>query len=396
MGLFGKNRKKRGSYSDELALVFDIGSSSVGGALVVLDRENVPRVLYATRYSMVFQQELDFERFVSSMLETFSTVAVDLQQKGMEYVNEYRQGDDMAINRALCIYSSPWYTAQTKVLKRTEDKAFTVNQKLIDDLVAREQEQFKGGNASGDKVEHDGHIIEQKVTGILLNGYSTHDIVDGRTALELSVTMSMTMIASDIVNAIEERLQKVFTVELIDHHSFGMAGFTVLRNMFPEVHDFMFIDVSGEVTDVTFGKDDALLDTVSFPIGKNYIVRQLTGDFNADHHSIESLLQSRDHASTDVNKVLDTSLKSIDNQWRSGLRNAISHVEHEVSPEVVFYIADSSIVSIVGEFVEAEFARVHEVQGVTLKDVIHFNDPESRDTFIGINTVYCNTLFKLS
>lgn len=389
MGLFGK---KRQTFSDELALVFDIGSASVGGALVVLDTNDVPRVLYSSRRQMVFQQELDFERFVASMLETFGAVAEDLQQKGMEYVNEYRHDASMAIDHALCVYASPWYTAQTKVLNRREDKAFPVSQKLIDELVREEQKAFQTDDESGSE----GHIVEQKVTRIQLNGYTTHDLEGDRTAEELKVTMSMTMIAESVIAAIEERLARVFTTETVDHHSFGMAGFTVLRQAFPDIHDFMFIDVSGEVTDVTFGKDDALLDTTSFPIGKNQILRHLNTELKTDVDVTESLLEGTEHASAETKEALATSLRPVQDTWNTALTEAVAHIADEVSPEVVWYMADSSVAETVKESVEHVYDRVHEVQPVTLKDMVHFIQSSDRDPFIGVATVYCNILYTLN
>mgnify|MGYP002621547081 CR=1 FL=1 len=388
MRLFGKRR----SYSDELALVFDIGSASVGGALVVLDQQEAPRVLYTTRTPMVFQAELDVDRFVSSMHEAFRAVIRDLQEKGMPYVNEYRHAKRAPISRALCVYASPWYTAQTKMLTRVEDKPFTVNQALIDGLVAEEQKAFANEQSSGGG---EGHIVEQKVTGIALNGYILHDLGTGRSAEDLRVTMSMTMIAESVIARVEQDIQAVFSVDTIDHHSFGMAGFTVLRNLYSDVSDFLFIDVSGEVTDITCAKDDALIDTVSFPFGARHIIRKLSTACNTDVEHVESLLAHPDQASESARDVLEEALADIRREWHAAFQEALGRLEHESSPEVVYYIADDMIVDTIGTFVTEEYGRAHAVRGVTLRDVVHWSGAHAHDPFIGIATVYCNTLLRL-
>ena len=390
MGLFGTNTHK---HSEELALVFDIGSGNVGGALVVLDQVDIPRVLYSARAEIPFQKDIDFERFFAGMLSAFDVVVNELQRKGMQHINR-KQEDRVHIKRALCVYASPWYASHTKVLKRTDENSFRVDQDFIDMLVAQEQKNFQDGQVG---VNSHGHVVEQKITSIELNGYPTHDISVGRDVQEVRVTMTMTMIADAVITALEKRLQEVFTVPLVDHHSFGMAGFTVLRNMYPDLRDFMFIDVGAEVTDIIICKNDALLDTISFPLGKNYILRKLSEVLDSDAASIESFLHDREHIHADSRGIFEEALKDIQNEWRTQLNEAIHHTEHEVAPEAVFYITDDVLTEVIGAFVESEYAQIHKVQAVTLRGgVVHFNTAITQDPFIGIDAVYCNTLFKLS
>ena len=55
IGAFFKIQKPK----ERLAIVFDIGSASVGASLVLLVRDNSPRILYTVRKDMVVQKDMD-------------------------------------------------------------------------------------------------------------------------------------------------------------------------------------------------------------------------------------------------------------------------------------------------------------------------------------------------
>ena len=49
----------------ELVLVFDIGSSSVGGALFETNPNGVPRIIFSIREPIVLLEQIDFDQFLS-------------------------------------------------------------------------------------------------------------------------------------------------------------------------------------------------------------------------------------------------------------------------------------------------------------------------------------------
>src|SRR3989344_3067834 len=98
MGFFPKTKNK-----SELVVVFDIGSSSVGGALFYTDKSGVPKIIFSIREPIVAEEKLDVD-----------------------------------------ILSSPWYISQTRVVTLQKDTSFLFTSKLADDLIQKEVELVKG------------------------------------------------------------------------------------------------------------------------------------------------------------------------------------------------------------------------------------------------------------
>src|SRR3989344_6115618 len=90
--------------------VFDIGSASVGGALISFHAGEKPKIIWSARESMVFQNDLNFVRFLSSRLEPLEKVLIKMQHSEMPHPRRF-----------LCIFSSPLYASQTRVIKMKQD-----------------------------------------------------------------------------------------------------------------------------------------------------------------------------------------------------------------------------------------------------------------------------------
>ena len=78
MGIFFKPKKK-----EELTLVFDIGSSSVGGALFYVQKSGIPKIIFSIREPIVFEEEINFDRLLSSTMKTLGIVANKISTVGL-------------------------------------------------------------------------------------------------------------------------------------------------------------------------------------------------------------------------------------------------------------------------------------------------------------------------
>src|SRR3989338_9947202 len=86
MGLFSK------AGGDELMLVFDIGSSSVGGALFFMQKNKIPKIVYAIREPILTEDKIDFERFLVLTAKALETVAnkISKQRSGGPHPRLFR------------------------------------------------------------------------------------------------------------------------------------------------------------------------------------------------------------------------------------------------------------------------------------------------------------------
>lgn len=59
MSLFGRHSKG----GQHFVIVFDIGSASIGGAFVNINKDKSPEIIFATRRNIPFQEKLNFQTF---------------------------------------------------------------------------------------------------------------------------------------------------------------------------------------------------------------------------------------------------------------------------------------------------------------------------------------------
>ena len=126
LGGFSKDIK------DGLAVILDIGSGSVGGALVSFSENKKPKILFSVRKPIIFQNDFKFERFLSSMLKAADQV--------LEEISKAKQGKPKQV---FCILAAPWYVSQARNIISEDKKTFTVTTKRVDDLITHEVESLK-------------------------------------------------------------------------------------------------------------------------------------------------------------------------------------------------------------------------------------------------------------
>lgn len=373
-----KNKKSR------VALVFDIRSATVGGALVALDKEK-PRVLYNVRKEIPAQAELEFNRFVNSMFETFKVVVERIEKKGIPHLNQ-KNFEEGSIDEVLFVYASPWYTAHTKVLTIEEGKPFTVTQSLINKLIRKEEESFfetKGSN-----------VVERAVTSILLNGYSVENI-EGKTVDTLSLTFSSTIVPKQIAHGLESLLARSVHVDRTSHHSFPLVTFAMMRNTFPDMNNFLLLDVSGEVSDLSLVRNDVLLETTSFPKGTHFILRKLINELKTSANEAKSMIRmyTQDALHTNATEQLKRVLKDAQRTWAEDCMSALQDMRQNMqAPGRLFFITEPHFAPLIENAIhEADVENTLEVKPISyamLRDCVSFSDIRTYDPLISLDAFF--------
>lgn len=261
----------------ENILIFDIGSASVGGAVVTLEKDEKPTVVFSTRSQMAFQEELDFKHFVHSMLTVLLNVGMELRSGGIPKI-------EGGIDRVLCVLSSPWYISQTKVFDINKDKSFKITDDLLNDLI---QEAKKSHGKDAVQVEGNPVFIEESIIQSKINGYPVDDS-SGHETDHLDITIYTAIMSLDVHERIKKMINKVFNVDDFIFKSFTSASYGVIRDLFQKEKNFLLVDVSGEMTNVSVIHDTVLHDSASFPIGHNFYTRSIQKEGYDNHDEMVS------------------------------------------------------------------------------------------------------------
>ena len=124
MGIFSRNKDKE---KGKLVLVFDIGSSSVGGALFWKEKSGIPKIVLAFREPIALDKNIDVNQFLSLTIKSLEIVANKIYMTGMG-----------APKMIFCVLSSPWHVSQTRIIKLKKNMPFVFTSKLADALLQKE------------------------------------------------------------------------------------------------------------------------------------------------------------------------------------------------------------------------------------------------------------------
>ena len=170
--------QRGGKDGKHFVVIFDIGSGSIGGAFVGIEGEKPPEIIFTTRRDIPFQEKLNFQRFLDSMIKTLEEMFVLMK----------KAGGGVKVDQAYCILSSPWYASQTRLIRYSQDTAFSVTENGLDKLIQKEVALFSNSKLFAHSKTGDAppEIMESKNIQIKLNGYEMQAPY-GKKASELEI-----------------------------------------------------------------------------------------------------------------------------------------------------------------------------------------------------------------
>jgi hypothetical protein len=396
MSLFQRTQKS----SQHFVVIFDIGSASIGGALVGLSDGKAPEIMFTTRRDIPFQAKLNFDRFLSSMIKTLEELFVLMQ----------KASGGAKVDQAYAILASPWYASQTRLIHHSQETPFTITEswvnKLIDGEIAlfRESKLF-ARSKGGDTLPE---IMEAKNIQMKLNGYESMNPY-GKKASDLEVALYISMIPQSIRTSIADTIVKFWHPKALHFSSFSFTAFDTIRDIFPDQSSFLFMDISGEVTDISLAKDNVLLQSISFPAGKNALIRALVERMKTTPAlAMAELELYASHKSTpDHVRVIEEVLGATTKEWQASFRDALAQFAKEFPiPRAIFYTADDNITEWFGKAIEeTHFTQFTQESGVFtirslgnafLSKFVHLLEPDFQDPFLAIEAIFANKLMKFS
>jgi hypothetical protein len=393
---------------EEIVAIFDIGNGSIGGALVKFSKHDHPVVLYCHREPLTYAPHPTPKHLLGGMLKLLKSVATHLAKEGLIHVKTTPFGGH-TLRDAYCVFASPWYISQTKVVKSETDTPVLVTQETINELVKKEQEAFNAALKEG-KYEQlfgpDTHLLEKKVINIRLNGYDTEDPI-GKKSKELELTLFSSFISREITKEVEDVLHHAFAVRNIHHSSYALVSWAGSQLMFPDIHDYFFVDVSGETTDISLVVRDVLVETISFPMGRSTLLRKLVKDLNLAPDVALSFLTMK-YAGTiepGFGEKLENTLKPIATDWHDQMVTALTTFQKIYAlPRAALMTADSDtaqfFVQALSQPIPVELNIAQNTLAPTfigpdkVQPFIYEVEGIQHDAFIGIESVFFNDSFK--
>lgn len=387
MSIFFRNKKK-----EDLMLVFNIGSSSVVAALFVPQKSGVPKIVFSTRELIPTEEEATVGRFLFLATQSLDVVAKKILMTGLGVPK-----------KIFCVLSSQFYVSQTRIISFKKNTPFLFNVKLADTLIQKEIKIFQEENlVKYSSVGGGMRTIELKNIKTMLNGYETPKPLDQK-AKELEMVIFISMSAEQVLKKIESTIRKYFHFEQIKFSSFAMAFFTAVRDVYKQQENFLLVDIGGEVTDIFMTKKNILRESISFPLGRNFLTRGVASELGCSLNEANSLisLYKDGHAEKSVAKKLGLIMKKLQNKWLEKFQESLANLSHDISiPSTIYIAIDKDLADFFSETIKSEqFSQytlaeskfeVIFLSTELLHGIATFKDSVVREPFIIIDSIYIN------
>jgi hypothetical protein len=345
-GLFSGSKKARH------VLVVDVGSGSIGAALVRLSEGEVPSILSTAREVIPFQEKLNVQRFVSLMQESLVTATDHVFDAHKEVV-------PAAVVFAL---ASPWNTSQTRLVHLDQPEEFLVTEKGLQQIIEKEGGLFTSApfDSNGPKELMKNVLIESRAMQIKLNGYEVATPV-GRRARELDIALYLSVMPERIKDSFSTTVLKRWPHVELRFHSFMHAAFNAVRDTFAESASFIVVDVAGEVTDVALVRDNVLLESLSFPLGYHAITRMTMRELGLQSAAAASEVALYLEGKSDSARtaVMDQVFAKVIREWKLLFVGALTQLSEQYPiPHVIYHFVDEEYVIHYGDAMRESGSRV--------------------------------------
>ncbi len=326
--------------------IFDVSSSSVAGAHVLMQSRTCPAttILTSVRSDTLIRDDIDVERFVTDTNALLGTIATTVRTQDLHHPTMVQ-----------IILASPWYTAQTRSVVYRKDTPFTCTKKLIDSLIEAEikhvlaKEEGPFGAFGNESV-----IVEQQLSGIKLNGYHTH-VPYGKKVTSLEFSLIVTIAPKRILDMFSETLKRAYGLRTIRYTTNTFSTFVVMRDRVRLDDACVVIDVGEEITDIAFVKNGIVLQQHSFPLGTFGLYRAI-GKHDVDVlHESHALLEAYrlGKLTAPERRKVEKALTSFSDKWQEGFRQVIEEGHYG------FCLPHRLLVTVEAQF-ELLFARMIE------------------------------------
>lgn len=304
-GIFGAPPKK-------VALLIDIGSSSVGGAYAVYPKDNAPVIPFCVRELIEFPNKKSSE---VHMLRALETVVNKLHEEGRATL--HRAEKTTRIDRVFVSIDAPWQETRVESKIIGDGKSFVFSREMLSAIVAKRTPLPEG------KKE-----LQSQVVATLLNGYQTSEPFGKRVERAEVILLSSSM-DGESMGLVARALKRFGAVQGVYMTPTQSIAQTVLHAQYPHDKDFLLMLVSHEATDVLFAKQGILMDAKSVPIGLSGI---------SAREALRPLAINAVPQETEPTAQPDSSGESA---WTGGITGLLKEfASHHALPRMVFLVAD--------------------------------------------------------
>ena len=389
--------------------MFDIGSSSVGAGLVKFKKNRIPEIIYTARESIPFQEVINPQRFFSDMIKTLSIVNSNILKEGILHLKFTRYGG-LKIKHVFYAFSSPWSVSQTKIMTLEKSKPEVVTKEMINRIVDKEEKDFESGVVEPSRIpdfKEKLAVVERRIMQIRLNGYETPDPY-GKSARTIDISFFLSLVPKMVLDETMDISVNTYHPKDTKVASSSLVAFSTIRDVLHNKEDFILLDIGGEISDVSVVKNNLILETASFPMGRNFLTRRVSRTLSVSQEEAVSLLRLlfENHADQSVVNRLQPAIETASKEWVEALHTVLTKISGNLSlPQDLFVIINNEFTSFFMKAIHKERItqwdvidvpfRVTLVNHDHLKKFVAFSKTAIKDPKIALESIFAAKMMSL-
>ena len=380
-------------------LIFDIGGASVGAAIALFGENEPPFVVHAERHWLEPIQEVSMERLEGLLETAIDTISTEMLSVGAKRLSASGYGARLP-SVIHCFLTAPWYAPHTDTVRLSSEKPFAVTKALLARAVARERAALEETIARTSGLV----VLEHQVISLSANGYESENPF-GKDASELEFFTYTALAEQRILDRFGSRIRRTFHADEVGMHSFLLAFFSSVRDIPGGDADFLLVDVSGEVTEVSVVKGGRLSESVSFPLGRNFLSRALAEGCGISCREALSLLTVHfsHHGNEDFTRRFLPAISRAEKEWMCGFEECLSRIAGEAFlPHTTFVAADHEIAPWITTAIQNEALYQHTLtakpfvvnlaDGKMFDSYVRFGPGVKKDPFLMVDALFINKI----
>ncbi len=307
MSLLRKSKKRP---AVKKSLILHIGSDRVTGTLALFSEFDRPHIVEMVEKEIRLTSHESEREFTSLFRKAIADVA-DSLVRGGHFIPEY----------VYVSLESPWFVGQTRTVYYSKKDTFLFSENMAHTLIDEDFRAYKlsAEDAFGEPLQ----MLDKSVIGTKLNGYSVENPY-GKRVREVSISYFASLAPKSFIDDLCDDLERVVRGK-IRFFSSPAALSGALYMTLEHYKKLLVVSIGGEVTELLYIENGMLVNTGTFPSGRNFLIRTLGNELKQNPLEIFSLLNmcAAGRAHDTIAKKVTRIVEGVENEWRKELRKAV-------------------------------------------------------------------------
>jgi len=246
----------------QAALVFDIGSGSVGAGVVLVGVAGKESRIAISRRITLSQEDRDEKQLIVAISSAVEKVGTFVLKSYAESPLHKEYGSPQSIYVTV---HAPWVRSSTSEGLLLLKAPTSITKELISQAWVAKSEKKEPIPSTHQK-------LEQMVVRVELNGYPTGNPI-GKVASSLRSVVLESVISSTFYSAIEQGIHSILPGKPIIARSAAFTYSRVIKDISPQLDSYLFVDISSEASACSVVQGGTITNLGSVPVGFRTLVR---------------------------------------------------------------------------------------------------------------------------